>query len=168
MRRFLFAVAGAVCLALAACAGGGSSPAITTASGPPAAGSARLTVIRPTDLLNGDLTANVAVNGSVIANLNPGGSVSLDIPAGNNKISVSTWSSRGQYAANLNAVAGGIYAVEVFSPEKGVPPGPVLGPMAVSLGASLSEGGGVLQLRFVDPKDANDIVAKAPVIKSRS
>lgn len=156
----------AACFGLNACAG--STDTVGATDSMPSASNARLTIVRGPDLKLGAATANVAVNGSTVANLSPGGSVSLDIPSGPNKISVSSWSFRGQFAATFNATAGARYAVEIYTAERNEPSGPALGPLAAGFGAFLVEVGGAMQFRFIEPTSTGDAVAKVPQLKGRS
>lgn len=167
MRRLgLAALLVATSFGLNACAG--STDMVGAADSMPSANNARLTIVRGSDLKLGAAPANVAVNGSTVANLSPGGSVSLDIPSGPNRISVSSWSFPGQFAATFNASAGARYAVEIYTPERNEPRGPALGPLAAGFGAFLVEFGGAMQFRFIDPTSTGDAVAKVPLLKGSS
>ena len=81
----------------------------TKLSTPIADGYSRITVKRDTSMLYFSVPVNVDVNGNRSASLGRGGAMLQDIPAGQNKISVSVPSAFGKYTVHLLAKEGETY-----------------------------------------------------------
>ena len=156
-----------VCVLIAGCAGTGtpgadgstaSAPAPAPAaqaqsatpkpSGPAPSGQTRLTLTRVEALLYAGAPATVKVNGAKVADLWAGKSETVDIPLGNNTVTVEAWSYPGTWTVNLDAKKGKAYAIEV-SP-RGDSYGPSLfGPLGAAAEGAGTKNAGAFQMRVV-------------------
>jgi hypothetical protein len=128
-----------------------AAPAQTAAprpTGPAPAGQARLTLTRVEGILYAGAPATVKVNGQKVAELWAGKSETVDIPLGNNVVTVEAWSYPGTWTVNLDAKKGKAYAVEVSPRSDSYGPS-LFGPLGAAMEGAGTKNAGAFQMRVV-------------------
>jgi hypothetical protein len=117
-------------------------------AGPAPAGQARLTLTRVEGILYAGAPATVKVNGQKVAELWAGKSETVDIPLGNNVVTVEAWSYPGTWTVNLDAKKGKAYAVEVSPRSDSYGPS-LFGPLGAAMEGAGTKNAGAFQMRVV-------------------
>jgi hypothetical protein len=122
--------------------------AAPTRTGPAPAGQTRLTLTRVEGILYAGAPATVKVNGQKVAELWAGKSETVDIPLGNNVVTVEAWSYPGTWTVNLDAKKGKAYAVEVSPRSESYGPS-LFGPLGAAAEGAGTKNAGAFQMRVV-------------------
>lgn len=117
-------------------------------SGPAPSGQTRLTLTRVEGVLYAGAPATVKVNGQKVADLWAGKSETVDIPLGNNAVTVEAWSYPGTWTVNLDAKKGKAYAIEVSPRGDSYAPS-LFGPLGAAMEGAGTKNAGAFQMRVV-------------------
>lgn len=139
---------GSAASAPAAAAPAPAQAAAPRPAGPAPAGQTRLTLTRVEGILYAGAPATVKVNGQKVAELWAGKSETVDIPLGNNVVTVEAWSYPGTWTVNLDAKKGKAYAVEVSPRSDSYGPS-LFGPLGAAAEGAGTKNAGAFQMRVV-------------------
>jgi hypothetical protein len=121
----------------------------SSATGPIAAGKARLTLTRVTGILYVGAPATVKINGEQVASLWAGSSSSIDIAPGATSVSVDGWTYPGSWTVDLSVKAGQSYTIEISPRGDSLGPNLLLGAIGGAIDASVNQNAGLFQARVL-------------------